>query len=145
MAGPLKKVSYDDVPANRRRGGDIRILLSPRTVGSTSGFMGVGTLQPGEFVAEHRHPYSEEFMYVVAGVIVLVTGDGDVLEVCAGQGVMVPMDTSHRLENRDTETALAVFHTSPLAPRPELGHVDLAEPVHDDAPDPHVGGPRAQA
>ena len=53
--------------ADRRRGGELRVLLAPRTVGSTSGFMGVATLLPGERIAEHYHPYSEEFLYVVRG------------------------------------------------------------------------------
>ena len=35
--------------------------------GSTSGFMGVATIGPGDWIAEHYHPYSEEFIYVVRG------------------------------------------------------------------------------
>jgi putative monooxygenase len=30
----------------------------------------------------------------------------------------------HRLQNDSTGTAFLVFHLSPLAPRPDLGHVD---------------------
>jgi putative monooxygenase len=52
------KVRVADVRPNRRRGGDIRVLLGPNTVGSTSGFMGVLALEPGEYVSEHYHPYS---------------------------------------------------------------------------------------
>src|SRR3954453_1534665 len=62
--------SVDEMPADTRRGGEVRTLLSPRTVGSTSGFMGVATIAPGEQINEHYHPYSEEFLYVVEGRIV---------------------------------------------------------------------------
>src|SRR6185503_20362870 len=49
---PVSKVSFAATTPNTRRGGDIRVLLSPRTVGATSGFMGALVLEPGEFVAE---------------------------------------------------------------------------------------------
>ena len=63
----IRTVSIDDVPANRRRGGDIRTILSPATVGATSGFLGTLRLEPGEVVTEHWHPYSEEFLFCVRG------------------------------------------------------------------------------
>ena len=133
-----EKVTADAVPANRRRGGDIRVVLSPRTVGATSGFMGTVTLQPGEFVAEHYHPHSEEFLYVVSGDLVLRL-DGQPLPLSAGEGTMVAIGVRHRLENTGDTTALLVFHLSPLAPRPELGHVDT-EPLPGAAePAPTVG------
>ncbi|MFD0468416.1 hypothetical protein ACFQ0B_08985 [Nonomuraea thailandensis] len=61
------KVNADEITPNRRRGGDIRVLLGPATVGATSGFMGMLTLEPAEFVSEHYHPYSEEFLCLVRG------------------------------------------------------------------------------
>jgi putative monooxygenase len=116
-------VSVRDVPANRRRGGDVRTLLSPATVEATSGFMGTVQLEPGEVVTEHYHPYSEEFLYLVDGVItVRLDGRETVLE--AGSGVFIPIGTRHRLANHSATTAFGVFHLGPLAPRPDLGHVD---------------------
>jgi putative monooxygenase len=56
-----------------------------------------------------------------------------------GDAFMVPIGVAHRAENRGRAAARAVFHLSPLAPSPELGHVDL-EPLADPtAPDPGVG------
>jgi putative monooxygenase len=130
------KVAADDIVANRRRGGDIRVLLSPRTVGSASGFMGVLTLEPGQFVAEHYHPYSEEFLYVVRGALVMRV-DGEPVGLDADEALLVPMGVRHRLSNPGDEQALVVFHLSPLAPAPELGHVDT-EPL------PAEGGPQLQ-
>jgi putative monooxygenase len=134
----LRKVTAKDVAPNRRRGGDIRVLLSPKTVGSTSGFLGVLTLEPGEYVSEHYHPYSEEFLFVVHGSMVMRV-DGEPIRLQASESLMIPKNYRHRLENDGTESALVVFHLSPLAPRPELGHVDT-EPLPKAAePAPEVG------
>jgi quercetin dioxygenase-like cupin family protein len=92
--------------------------------------MGVLTLQPGECVTEHYHPYSEEFVYLVSGQL-LVRLDGEPVPLAAGEGLFIPIGTRHRLENSDAgQPAFAVFHLGPLAPRPDLGHVDTEEPAH---------------
>ena len=120
----LTVISADAAPSNTRRGGDVRTLLSPRSVGSTSGFMGVATIQPGDYISSHRHPYSEEFILLVEGEIEVQT-DADSVRLSAAQGVLVPKETPHRLVNVGPSPAFLVFHLGPLAPRPELGHVDL--------------------
>ncbi|MFC7550928.1 cupin domain-containing protein [Plantactinospora sp. GCM10030261] len=133
-------VAARDVPADRRRGAELRVLLGPRTVGSTSGFMGVATLEPGERIAEHYHPYSEEFLYVARGEIVVDLDDVPT-PLAAGEALYVPVYARHRLRNTADTTAEVVFHLGPLAPRPELGHVDTeAGPVPAPA-GPPPGGP----
>ncbi|MEV0615340.1 cupin domain-containing protein [Nonomuraea sp. NPDC050404] len=140
--GLPKSVSVDQVPSNSRRGGDIRTLLSPKTVSSTTGFMGLLFLGPGEHVREHYHPYSEEFVYVVSGEMRMrfaLPGPGGpddwefhFVPLRAGHGLVVPIGLRHRAENAGGVPAEVVFSLSPLAPRPELGHVDTepeAEPV----------------
>jgi putative monooxygenase len=121
------KITTDDVAAKRQRGGDLRVLLSPNTVGSTSGLMGVLTLEPGEYASEHYHPYSEEFLYVVRGSLIARI-DGNSLRLGPGEALMVPKYGCHRLDNQGDKQALVVFHLSPLAPRPDLCHVDT-EPL----------------
>ncbi len=135
----VKIVSAASVAPNRRRGGEIRVLLSPRTVAATSGFMGNLVLEPGEFVTEHYHPYSEEFLYVTSGRLTMVV-DGTPVEVGPDEALMIPTGVRHRAENRGETRVTAVFHLSPLAPRPELGHVDTEPPVNDAAAQPVVGG-----
>ncbi|MFG1956879.1 cupin domain-containing protein [Nonomuraea sp. NPDC049028] len=120
-------ISAAQVPPNRRRGGELRVVLGPATTGATTGFLGVLRLDPGEHIAEHYHPYSEEFLYVTGGELV-VRLDGEHLTVRAGEGVLVPKEVRHRVWNESGEPAEAVFHLCPLAPRPELGHVDT-EPL----------------
>jgi putative monooxygenase len=115
--------SVDDAVADTRRGGDVRTLLSPKSVGSTSGFMGVATIAPGDRISEHYHPYSEEFIYVVSGRLDAQL-DGKSHSVRARQGFMIPINVRHRLVNNGDEEVFIVFHLGPLAPRPDLGHVD---------------------
>jgi putative monooxygenase len=133
------KVSEGEAVPNRRRGGDIRVTLSPKTVGCTSGFGGVMRLQPDEFVTEHYHPYSEEFLHVVRGDLE-ITLDGEPTKLGAGDSVLVPIGVRHRLRNVGTEEGHVAFHLSPLAPRPELGHVDTEEAVAPELANPDVGG-----
>ena len=116
-------VSRAEAPPNRRRGGDIRVLLSPTSVGSTAGFMGTLTLEPGEVVTEHWHPYSEEFLYCQTGDV-LVTLNGEERRLTAESAVHIPIGVRHRIVNDTSTTAFFVFCNGPLAPRPELGHVD---------------------
>jgi len=126
-AGSNPKIrAADDVPPDVRRGGDVRTLLSPKSVGSTSGFMGVATIGPGDWISEHYHPYSEEFLYVTTGTITARL-DGEAHEVRAGEAIFIPIEVRHRLANDGDEEAFVVFHLGPLAPRPDLGHVDTEE------------------
>jgi putative monooxygenase len=124
MSKPAYRVvARQDIPADRRRGAELRVVLSPRTVGSASGFMGVASLAPGERIAEHYHPYSEEFLFLVRGELT-VDLDGEPVPVGPDEGLYVPIGVRHRLRNTGAAETLVVFHLCPLAPRPELGHVD---------------------
>ncbi|MGN6698266.1 MAG: cupin domain-containing protein [Thermomicrobiales bacterium] len=127
--------SLDDLPADRRRGGNVQALLTPKTVGSTSGFMGVASIAPGDWISEHYHPYSEEFVYVMSGALVAHL-DGTPHEVRARQGLLIPINVRHRLVNSGDQEAQIVFHLGPLAPRPDMGHVDTEERGDLSAPAP---------
>jgi putative monooxygenase len=115
--------SMEEANEDTRRGGVVQTLLSPKTVGSTSGFMGVATIEPGDRISEHYHPYSEEFIFCVRGGLTADLDD-DPHEIKAGSGMMIPINMRHRLRNEGDEDAFIVFHLSPLAPEPPLGHVD---------------------
>ncbi|AZQ37472.1 MULTISPECIES: cupin domain-containing protein [Streptomyces] len=125
-------VDIKDIEPNRKRGGDLRTLLTPVTVGATSGFMGLAIIRPGERISEHYHPYSEEFVYVVEGRLE-VDLDGETFSLRSDQGLMIPIDMRHRFRNVGDEEARMVFHLGPLAPNPKLGHVDTEAPeISDD-------------
>jgi putative monooxygenase len=138
---PSTKVAEHEAVANRKRGGDIRVTLSPKTVGCTSGFGGVLRLAAGEHVTEHYHPYSEEFLHVVAGELEMRLA-GEPVRLGPGDSLLVPIGVRHRLVNVGSTPAHVVFHLSPLAPRPELGHVDTEEPLNPESGNPDVGGAR---
>lgn len=119
---PHRIVTASEVEGDRRHGAEIKALLGPKSVQATAGFMGIGTIRPGEVIREHYHPHSEEFTYLVEGRLV-ATVDGEEQEIVAGQGLMVPMNSRHRLFNASDEDVFIVFSLAPLAPRPDLGHV----------------------
>ncbi|GAA3624926.1 cupin domain-containing protein [Streptomyces fenghuangensis] len=128
-------VDLSQTAPNRRRGGDLRAMLTPTTVGSTSGFMGLAIVEPGDRIGEHYHPYSEEFVYVVSGRLE-VDLDGEPHPLSPDQGLMIPAYMRHRFRNVGDTEARLVFHLGPLAPRPELGHVDTEETTADRAAQP---------
>jgi putative monooxygenase len=136
-------VDLSEVEPNTRRGGDLRALLTPTTVGSTSGFMGVAIVQPGDRIAEHYHPYSEEFIYVVCGQLE-VDLDGEPHELRPEQGLLIPSHMRHRFRNVGNVEARLVFHLGPLAPSPSLGHVDTEDadgvPIPAEAVHAGAGG-----
>jgi quercetin dioxygenase-like cupin family protein/heme-degrading monooxygenase HmoA len=117
------RIKAADVTPGRGRGGELRIVLGPETVGSRSGYMGTAILRPGERVAEHYHPYSEEFLFCISGELV-VDLQGEQWPVAPGEGVYIPIGVRHRLRNVGTTESLTIFHLGPLAPDPTLSHVD---------------------
>ena len=123
VARVAKITVLDDAPSDTRRGGDVRVLLSPKTVGSTSGFMGAATIAPGDRISEHYHPYSEEFIYVIKGRLIARL-DGVRHELKEREALLIPINVKHRLMNEGDTEVFIVFHLGPLAPRPDLGHVD---------------------
>ncbi|MEO3766109.1 cupin domain-containing protein [Streptomyces sp. B8F3] len=133
------RVALADVAPNRRQGGAIRAVLTPASVGATSGFMGHLELAPGEFITEHYHPFSDKFLYVTEGSAV-VRVNGEEVPVGSDEALLITRGERNRIENRGAGVMRAVFHIAPLAPRPELGHVDT-EPVADPGcVPPRVGG-----
>lgn len=132
-----KVVRVSDVKPNLRRGCDMRVTLSSRTCGATSGFGGTVRLRPGELVSEHYHPHSEEFLHVISGELQLEV-DGAVYRLGPDEAFLVAIGQRHRLTNVGDTEGHVIFHLSPLAPRPELGHVDTEALPAPDVPPPAV-------
>ncbi|MFF0446680.1 cupin domain-containing protein [Streptomyces sp. NPDC004609] len=131
-------VDLSETQPNTRRGGDLRAMLTPTAVGATTGFMGLAIVQPGERIGEHYHPYSEEFVYVVSGLLE-VDLDGETRKMRPDQGLLIPVNMRHRFRNVGNVEARMVFHLGPLAPRPELGHVDTEETDAQGSPPERTG------
>jgi putative monooxygenase len=138
---PLTKVASAGIVASNRIGGEVRILLSPKTVDATDGFMGSITIDPDDYVGEQYHPYSDKYFYVVRGTVRFRI-DGSEIELSPDEAIMVRRGQRHKVENVGTEQVFMVFHICPLAPRPELGHVDTEVPRNLNSPLPTVGSHR---
>ena len=78
---------------------------------------------------------------MVSGAVRL-TVDGTVFELTADDSFMVPLNARHQMVNPGPDPAHLVFHLSPLAPRPELGHVDTEPALLPHATHPEIGGLR---
>ncbi len=127
MIKPLPKiVDLSEIEPNTRRGGDLRAMLTPATVGSTSGFMGVAIINPGDRIGEHYHPYSEEFVYVVCGQLE-VDLDGEPHPLRPEQGPDDPHQHAAPLPQRRQRGGADRLPPGPAGPRPALGHVDTEE------------------
>lgn len=133
------KVAASEVEPNRRLGGAIRVLLSPGTARTTAGFMALLDLRPGEHVREHYHPYTDEHVYVTGGRLVAVVNGAEQV-VDARESMLIRRGARHRYENRGDRPLSAVIFLGPLAPSPELGHVETEEPAVAEPP-PSIGGP----
>ncbi|WP_200841632.1 cupin domain-containing protein [Actinomadura sp. K4S16] len=127
------KVGAGDVVPNHRLGGTVRVLLSPGTARTTAGFMALLELEPGERVSEHYHPYTDEHVYVCDGRL-LVTVNGAEQTVGPRESLLIRRGARHRYENRGDRPVTAVLFLGPLAPSPEMGHVETAEPPGDGPP-----------
>ncbi|MCX4816349.1 cupin domain-containing protein [Streptomyces sp. NBC_01239] len=132
------KIRMRDVPASRRLGADIRFLLTEKSVGARSGFLGTMTLEPGEYVSAHYHPYSDEFVFLAEGSLRMRV-DGEDFLVERHEAVLVPKGAHHRYENVGDSTAFLVFQVAPLAPSPEEGHVEVEPVPQPSAQPPSVG------
>jgi putative monooxygenase len=134
--GP-RKIANRDVIASVRRGGEIRALLTPASVGATEGFMGSIMIDSGDHLTEHYHPYSDKFLYVSRGTVTMRV-EGEEIELGTDEAMMVRRGQRHRFENRHDPQALIVYYVGPLAPRAEWGHVDTEPVPNPDAPHPRV-------
>jgi putative monooxygenase len=121
----------------RRQGGEFRFAITPATTTTTGGLMGELTLQAGERLIEHYHPFTDEYLYVVQGELTAEV-EGDKLVLPAGNCLFIQRGAHHSFANEAPGPARAVVALSPLAPRPELGHVDCAEPVVSDEVPEHA-------
>jgi putative monooxygenase len=99
--------------------------------------MAAVALGPSDHLTGQRHPYSEKFVYAVSGRTRVVS-EGEEIVLEANEAVMLPKNADHRMRNEtpDGGSAFLVLFLGPLAPRPDLGHVDT-EPV----PRPESGPP----
>ncbi|HWP59294.1 MAG TPA: cupin domain-containing protein [Candidatus Acidoferrales bacterium] len=100
--GTLYPPPYDE-PCRARR----RIKLGD-AAGLTQFGVNLCTLPPGTWSSQrHWHSKSDEFVYVVAGEVVLVTGDGEeILRAGDSAGFKAGDRNGHHFQNRSASDAL---------------------------------------
>lgn len=82
-------------------GSSIRELAHPAWTPAAKQSLAEASLQPGSETAEHYHPISEELYYFVSGEGRMRL-DGDEAPVAAGDCVVIPPGTPHKLWNTGT-------------------------------------------
>lgn len=117
-------VDLADVAPIVQRGGELRVLITPKRAASRHHIFGQAVLAPGEVIAEHAHDYGEESLYVVRGTGVLLA-DGEAQQLQPGRAALIPASIAHEVRNTGGETLELIFASAPLAPTAEVGHRDV--------------------
>lgn len=109
-----------------KRGGRIKVLASPGTLGTTRLILGTAVLSPGEEISEHIHDYGEEIVYVTNGTgTIFIEDEKNVFE--KGSALIIRHGQRHRIVNEGTDDITMVFSSAPLAPYKNSGHRDIAK------------------
>ncbi|MGX9708480.1 cupin domain-containing protein [Laceyella tengchongensis] len=124
------KVTEMDVKPLVDKGGEVRVMMSPKTVDATQLIMGTATVPVGTTVKKHVHDYGEECFYVLQGKGVLYLEGVEGIEFSAGEALIVPKGVPHSIENTGKEQIKVVFATAPLAPTAQAGHRNMGGNGH---------------
>jgi mannose-6-phosphate isomerase-like protein (cupin superfamily) len=93
-------------------GSAIRELAGPTWTAARAQSLAEATVEPGAATAEHYHPRSEELYYFVAGEGRMRLG-ADESEVAAGDCVVIPPGTAHKLFNDGHEPLVLLCCCAP--------------------------------
>jgi mannose-6-phosphate isomerase-like protein (cupin superfamily) len=89
-------------PFTTKDGSEIRELAGIPTGNSVNQSLAEATVPPGGETEEHYHGASEEIYFFTRGSGLMKLGDEET-EVSAGDTVVIPPGTPHRLRNTGTE------------------------------------------
>jgi len=97
------RTRYDEMPAyTTRDGSEIRELMHPSLHGNRQQSLAEATVQSGDRTQLHRHAQTEELYHVTAGSGIMTLGD-TCMKVGAGDTVLIPPGTPHRIEATGAE------------------------------------------
>lgn len=107
------KTGYAEAaPYVTRDGSEIRELMHPSLHGNRRQSLAEATVQPGGRTQLHRHVLTEELYHVTAGSGIMTLGD-TCMKVGAGDTVLIPPGTPHRIEATGTEPLRILCCCSP--------------------------------
>jgi mannose-6-phosphate isomerase-like protein (cupin superfamily) len=109
----IEKANLHQLPAFvTADGSTIRELAGPSWTPARAQSLAEATVEPGAATAEHYHPRSEELYYFVAGEGRMRLGS-DESEVAAGDCVVIPPGTVHKLFNEGSEPLVLLCCCAP--------------------------------
>jgi len=109
----IEKANLDQLPSFVTADGSaIRELAGPAWTAARAQSLAEATVEPGAETAEHYHPQAEELYYFVAGRGRMRLGS-DVSQVVAGDCVVIPPGTAHKLFNDGSEPLVLLCCCSP--------------------------------
>ncbi|HIE52919.1 MAG TPA: cupin domain-containing protein [Armatimonadetes bacterium] len=108
----MSVMNLNEAPLYTERGGTVRLLVTPKTVGSQNLILTHLTLQPGEEFVRHTHEVSEEAYYILAGGGEMNL-EGRVFPVQPGEAVYIPPGTEHSLANHGEEPLVLLVTQAP--------------------------------
>jgi mannose-6-phosphate isomerase-like protein (cupin superfamily) len=94
-------------------GSAIRELAGPSWTKARNQSLAEATVPPGGETAEHYHPRAEELYYFVAGAGRMRLGEQEEADVVAGDCVVIPPGTPHKLWNRGEEPLVLLCCCAP--------------------------------
>lgn len=100
------------VPYITRDGSEIRELMHPTVHGNVTQSLAEATVAPGAETLLHRHHRTEELYHVTAGEGVMVLG-GERFGLRAGDTVLIPPGTPHRVRNTGADPLVILCACSP--------------------------------
>ncbi|MEW5801733.1 MAG: cupin domain-containing protein [bacterium] len=118
-------VRREEVSPMTSRGGEIRVMLTPKTVEAKRLIMGYAHLKPGETIINHVHDYGEEAIYVISGTGLLILDGDQNIGLEPNLAAIVHQGQTHEITNTGPELLEMVFASAPLAPTPSQGHREL--------------------
>jgi len=107
-------LKLDDVEPRVVMGGPIKIMFTPETVNAKHLRFSVGYFDPGQGLAAHIHPESEEVYYVIGGSGTVYVGEKrKPTRVEADTAIYIPPGTVHGVENTGSEKLIVAFFVAP--------------------------------
>ncbi|MCK9380658.1 MAG: cupin domain-containing protein [Sulfuritalea sp.] len=107
------RTRYTDIPAYITKDGSaIRELMHPSLHGNHRQSLAEATVEPGARTQLHRHAVTEELYHVTAGSGIMTLGN-DRFKVGAGDTVLIPPGTPHRIEATGAEPLRILCCCSP--------------------------------
>jgi mannose-6-phosphate isomerase-like protein (cupin superfamily) len=120
-----KIIRLDEAETRKALGGTLKVLFTPETANTQFSRCSMGYFSPGEQLAPHIHPESEEVYYVIQGRGTVYLGE-ELKEVPVEphMGLYVPPGLVHGVKNTGDERLLIAFFVAPGKEASQIFHKD---------------------